>query len=65
MPKQRQLKEPSDFERMRVFQQPISIFLQGELIGGNVIIESHDEEIVLSTIGERFVKTNCQLLSKS
>lgn len=64
MPKQRQLNEPSDFERMRVFQQPISIFLQGELIAKNVIIQSHDEEIVLSTNGERFVKANCQFLSK-
>jgi hypothetical protein len=64
MPKQRQLIEPSDFERMHVFQQPISIFLQGELIGENVIIQSHDEEFVLSTIGERYVKANCQFLSK-
>ncbi|MDQ0899895.1 hypothetical protein [Paenibacillus sp. V4I7] len=64
MPKQRQLIEPSDFERMRVFQQPISIYLQGELIGENVIIETHDEEIVLSTVGERFVKASCQFLIK-
>ncbi|MDQ0878255.1 hypothetical protein QFZ77_006914 [Paenibacillus sp. V4I3] len=64
MPKQRQLIEPSDFERMRVFQQPISIFLQGELIGENIIIQSHDEEIVLSTSGERYVRANCQFLSK-
>jgi hypothetical protein len=64
MPKQRQLIEPSDFERMHVFQQPISIFLQGELIGENVIIQSHDEEFVLSTIGERYIKANCQFLSK-
>lgn len=64
MPKQRQLNEHSDFERMRVFQQPISIFIQGELIGENVIIHSHDEEYVLSTIGERYIKSNCIFLSK-
>jgi hypothetical protein len=41
MPKQRLLIEPSDFERMRVFQQPITISLQGEIIGDNIIIQSH------------------------
>jgi hypothetical protein len=60
MPKQRQLIEPSDFERMRVFQQPITISLQGEIIGSNVIIQSHNEEVVLSTTNERYVKANCQ-----
>lgn len=64
MPKPRQLIDPSDFERMRVFQQPISIFLQGEQIGKNVIIQSHDDEIVMSNSGERYVKANCQFLSK-
>ncbi|OPH58181.1 hypothetical protein BC351_24920 [Paenibacillus ferrarius] len=64
MPKQRQLIEPSDFERMRVFQQPISVFLQGELIGEHVIIQSHDDEFVFSTHGERYVKANCEFLSK-
>jgi hypothetical protein len=63
MPKQRQLIEPSDFERMRVFQQPITISLQGEIIGSNVIIQSHNDETVLSTTGERYVKANCQFLS--
>jgi hypothetical protein len=64
MPKQRLLKEPSDFERMRVFRQPISIFLQGEMIGENVIIQSHNDETVLSTTGEQYVKANCQFISK-
>jgi hypothetical protein len=63
MPKQRLLIEPSDFERMRVFQQPISIFLQDELIGDNVIIQFHNDEFVISTTGERYVKANCQFLS--
>lgn len=63
MLKQRQLIEHSDFERMRVFQQPITIFLQGEQIGKNVIIQSHDDEIVISTTGERYVKVNCQFVS--
>lgn len=64
MAKRRQLIESSDFERMRVFQQPISIFLQGELIGENIIILSHDDEILLSTTSERYVKANCQFFSK-
>ncbi|SEB46314.1 hypothetical protein SAMN05443246_0498 [Paenibacillus sp. GP183] len=64
MPKQRQLLEPPDFERMRVFQQPISIFLQGELIGQNVIIQSYNDVCVLSTTGERYMKANCKFLSK-
>lgn len=64
MPKQRKLIEPSDFERMRVFRQPISIFLQGEQIGEKVIIQSHDDELVVSTTGEKFVKANCDFLSK-
>jgi hypothetical protein len=64
MPKQRRLIAPSDFERMRVFQQPITISLQGEIIGSNVIIKSHNVETVLSTTGERYVKANCQFLSK-
>ncbi|MDF2645683.1 MAG: hypothetical protein K0Q73_1488 [Paenibacillus sp.] len=64
MPKQRKLVEPSDFERMRVFRQPISIFLQGEQIGENVIIQSHDNDIVVSTTGEQYVKANCEFLSK-
>lgn len=63
MPKPRQLIEPSDFERMRVFQQPISIFLQNELIGSNVIIQTHDDEIVLCTNGERYIKENCQFIT--
>jgi PAS domain-containing protein len=63
MPKQRLLIEPSDFERMRVFQQPISILLHGEIIGDNVIIQSHNDEFVLSTTGERYVKANCQFFS--
>jgi hypothetical protein len=54
MPKQRQIIEPSDFERMRVFQQPITISLQGEIIGQNIIIQSHNDETVLSTTGERY-----------
>lgn len=33
MPKQRQLLEHSDFERMRVFKQPIFVYLQNDLIG--------------------------------
>ncbi|KRF43871.1 hypothetical protein [Paenibacillus sp. Soil787] len=64
MPKQRKLVEASDFERMRVFRQPISIFIQGEQIGENVIIQSHDDELVVSTTGEKFVKANCDFLSK-
>jgi hypothetical protein len=64
MPKQRQLIEASDFERMRVFRQPITISLQGEIIGSHVIIKSHNDEIGLSTTGERYVKANCQFLSK-
>ncbi|OAS21380.1 hypothetical protein [Paenibacillus oryzisoli] len=64
MLKQRQLNVHADFERMRVFQQPISIFLQGELVGENVIIQSHDDEYVLGTNGERFVKANCQFFNK-
>jgi hypothetical protein len=63
MPKQRRLIAPSDFERMRVFQKPITILLYGEIIGSNVIIQSHIDEIVLSTTGERYVKANCQFLS--
>jgi hypothetical protein len=64
MPKQRLLIEPSDFERMLVFQQPISIFLQGEMIGDNIIIQSHNDETVLSTTGERYIKANCQFLRR-
>ena len=64
MPKQRKLIEPSDFERMRVFRQPILIFLHGEQIGENVIIQSHDDEIVVSTTGEQYVKANCEFISK-
>jgi hypothetical protein len=63
MPKKRRLIAISDFERMRVFQQPITISLQGEIIGSNVIIQSHNDEIVLSTTGERYVKANCQFFS--
>ncbi len=61
MPKQRQLIEPSDSERMRVFQQPISIYLQGELINENVLIQTHDDEFV-SLSG--YAKANCKFLSK-
>ncbi|GGA02595.1 hypothetical protein GCM10008018_55920 [Paenibacillus marchantiophytorum] len=64
MPKQRQLIEPSDFERMRVFQQPISVFIHDEIIGENVRIQSHDAEFVFSTTGERYVKADCKFLSK-
>jgi hypothetical protein len=64
MPKQRRLIETADFERMRVFQQPITILLYGEIIGwDNLIIQSHNDEIVLSTTGERYVKENCQFHS--
>jgi hypothetical protein len=63
MPKQRRLIETADFELMRVFQQPITISLQGEIIGSNVIIKSHNDETFLSTTGERYVKANCQFLS--
>lgn len=64
MPKQRQLLVHSDFERMKVFKQPISVYLQSELIGENVVIQTHNEEIVLSTNGERYFKENCKFLSK-
>jgi hypothetical protein len=63
MAKQRRLIETSDFERMRVFQQPITILLFDEIIGSNVIIQSHNDETVLSTTGERYFKANCQFLS--
>ncbi|MCY9696426.1 hypothetical protein [Paenibacillus alginolyticus] len=62
MAKQKQLIESSDFERMRVFQQPISIFLQGQLLGSNVIIQAHDDEVVIDTNGEQYVKVKCQFL---
>jgi ABC-type uncharacterized transport system ATPase subunit len=64
MVKKRQLIVHSDFERMRVFQQKVTIFLQGELIGENIIIQSHDDEFVLSTNGERYIKATCQFFNK-
>lgn len=36
----------------------------GELIGDNVIIKTHDHGIVISTIGERCVKANCQFFNR-
>ncbi|KRF18636.1 hypothetical protein [Paenibacillus sp. Soil787] len=62
MAKQRQLIEHSDFERMRVFHQPISVFLNGELMGSNILIQSHDNEIVTDSNDEKYSKETCQFL---
>jgi hypothetical protein len=59
MPKQRKLLTYSDFERMRVFQQPLSIYQGGILLDENVIIESHNDDVVVSRNGERYMKSSC------
>ncbi|TVY02409.1 hypothetical protein FPZ49_31620 [Paenibacillus cremeus] len=59
MHKQRELKVHSDFERMRVFQQPLSIYQNGKLLDENVVIESHNEDIVVSRNGDRYFKSAC------
>jgi hypothetical protein len=57
MPKERQLTLSSDFERMRIFQQPISIFQDGILVDEKVIIESHNEELIVCKSGDTYLKS--------
>lgn len=61
MPKQ--LKEHSDFERMRVFSQRINVYQDGHLLDSNVTIDNHDLDYVVSKDGTRYVKENCQFFS--
>ncbi|KQX69245.1 hypothetical protein [Paenibacillus sp. Root444D2] len=61
MPKQ--LKLESDFNRYITFSQPINIFLQGEKIGSNVLIESHNDETLTDESGTHYVKSACVFMS--
>lgn len=58
MTKKRQLITIHDFERMRIFTRKLDVFQEGELID-TIIIQSHDDEVVLATNGDRFMKENC------
>ncbi|GGG70375.1 hypothetical protein [Paenibacillus radicis (ex Gao et al. 2016)] len=60
MAKIRQLITNADFERMRVFTRPIVIFQQGELVDSGIIIQSHDENTVISTKNEHYEKSAYQ-----
>jgi hypothetical protein len=64
MPKQKKITQYFDFQRMKVFQQPISIFQCGILLDKDVIIESHNEEIVLGRNGISYIKENCTFIKQ-
>lgn len=60
MSKQRTLTTQEDFQQMMIFTRPISIYQQGELIDSGIIVKSHDNEVVVGTNGDYYVKENCK-----
>ncbi|BBH22071.1 hypothetical protein Back11_34160 [Paenibacillus baekrokdamisoli] len=56
MTKIRQLNTHANFERMRVFSRPIVIFQDGELLESAAIIKNHDDNVVISTTNEHYIK---------
>ncbi|NBD24632.1 hypothetical protein [Paenibacillus glycinis] len=42
---------------MRIFTRAISVWKQGELIDSAMIIQSHDEDTVISAKNERYEKS--------
>jgi hypothetical protein len=63
MPKQRQLIEHSDFQRYQVFQQPIIVYQDNEILDENIIIKSHNNTTVESSTGNKYIKAACQFYS--
>lgn len=60
MPKLRPIITHADFERMRIFTRPIDVWQQGEFVDRGIIIKSHDENRVVSTKNEHYVKSAYQ-----
>lgn len=64
MPKKRQLILHSDFQRYQIFQQPIIVYQDNEILDENIIIMSHNETTVESNTGNKYLKAACTFFSQ-
>lgn len=53
----KQLTTYHDFERYKNFKLPISVYQEGELLDSNIIIQSHTDDMVISTQNINYLKS--------